>query len=163
VLDAEEAPESVLTSTIDALGTFNAKPELEGERLLIRAINDRDGNGACTEGQAWAEVEAEVTQDKVTGVKLVLASGTCPVIATKSARSNRGKPLSSGGLEGWRAVGAPGGAGAPTGFFMDIVSERAIRARCVASAALSRSCSCSRQRKPKNESRAITTTTAPTI
>src|SRR5262245_56012130 len=59
-VDAAETPESVRTQTLDALGTFRATAPLEGDKVRIRAINDKDGNGACTAGEAWAEVDAEI-------------------------------------------------------------------------------------------------------
>lgn len=83
VLDAEETPESVHTQTLDALGAFTATAPLEGDKVLIVAINDRDGNGACTAGEAWAQVEAEVTEDKVSGVKLSLSNAACPAPTEK--------------------------------------------------------------------------------
>lgn len=79
IVDAAETPESVHTQTLDALGTFTATAALEGDKVRIRAINDKDGDGACTEGEAWAEVDAEIAEDKVADVKLELAVATCPV------------------------------------------------------------------------------------
>lgn len=79
LVDGEQVPEVVHTQSLDALGGFTAKAPLEGDRLRVRAIDDRDGDGACTNGEAWAEVDADVENDEVTGVKLVLASGACPV------------------------------------------------------------------------------------
>lgn len=78
IADDAEAPESVHTQTLDALGTFTATAPLEGDKVRIRAINDKDGNGACSEGEAWAEVDAEITEDKVADVKLELANAACP-------------------------------------------------------------------------------------
>jgi len=76
-----ETPESVHTQTLSALGAFTATAPLEGDKVRIRAIDDRDGNGTCSTGEAWAEVDADVAEDKVSGVSLVLASAACPAPA----------------------------------------------------------------------------------
>jgi hypothetical protein len=81
VVDSEEVPESVYTQTLDAPGAFTATAPLEGDKVRIRAINDRDNDGACTAGEAWAEVDAEITDDKVSNVQLVLANAACPAAA----------------------------------------------------------------------------------
>lgn len=78
LVDREQVPEIVHTQTLAALGAFTATAPLEGDRLRIRAIDDRDEDGACTNGEDWAEVDADVENDEVTGVKLVLGSGACP-------------------------------------------------------------------------------------
>jgi hypothetical protein len=74
-----ETPESVLTEELAAPGPFTVTAPLEGDQVRVRAVNDSDGNGACSAGEAWAEVDAEVTEDKVSGVKLELKSAPCPV------------------------------------------------------------------------------------
>ncbi len=62
-----------------APGTFKETVPLEGERLLVRAIADADGNGACTAGEQWAELELPIADDgSVEPVKLVLGGGACP-------------------------------------------------------------------------------------
>jgi hypothetical protein len=74
----EETAESVHTETLAAPGPFTATAPLEGDKVRIRAVNDTDGNGICSAGEAWAEVDADVTDDKVTDVKLELKVATCP-------------------------------------------------------------------------------------
>jgi hypothetical protein len=77
-----ETPESVHTENLAMLGAFTATASVEGDKVRIRAIDDRDDNGACTAGEAWAEVDADVSaDDKVTGVKLELANRDCPAPA----------------------------------------------------------------------------------
>jgi hypothetical protein len=76
-----EKPESVHTQTLAAPGAFTATAPLEGDKVRILAVNDTDGNGSCSAGEAWAQVDADVTDDKVTGVKLDLKVTTCPVPA----------------------------------------------------------------------------------
>lgn len=74
-----ETPESAHTETLQALGAFSVTAPLEGDKVRIRAINDRDGNGACSSGEAWAEVDADVSaENKIEGVKLELTTATCP-------------------------------------------------------------------------------------
>ena len=51
---------------------------LEGNKLIVRAIDDRDGDGKCTAGEAWGETEAEVIDDKVEAVSLSLGTAACP-------------------------------------------------------------------------------------
>lgn len=75
-----DAPESVHTQTLDALGAFTATASLEGDEVRIRAIDDDDGNGVCSNGEAWAEVDAAITDDKVADVKLELTNAPCPAL-----------------------------------------------------------------------------------
>lgn len=78
--DSDSAENEVVHSVeLSAPGAFAEKVSLEGEKVLIRAINDADGNGACSAGEAWAEVEAEIADDDtVTPVTVTLASAACP-------------------------------------------------------------------------------------
>jgi hypothetical protein len=62
---------------LDQLGTFNEKVPLEGERVLVRAIADTNGDGACSEGEAWAEMEAAIEKDAAS-VALDLSVQACP-------------------------------------------------------------------------------------
>jgi hypothetical protein len=80
VVAEDEEPKSVATTTIDGLGSFSQKGEFEGDEILVRAINDKDGNGACTAGEAWADAKATIGEDdKVEPVKLALVNAACPV------------------------------------------------------------------------------------
>jgi hypothetical protein len=63
---------------LESIGDFKETVSLEGSKVLIRAIDDRDGNGECSTGEAWGEVEAEITEDKVEAVSLVLGTAACP-------------------------------------------------------------------------------------
>lgn len=79
VLSEEEEPKSVTTTTLDGPGAFTHKGEFEGDEILVRAINDKDGNGACSAGEAWAEAKAAIgDDDKVAPVKLALVNTACP-------------------------------------------------------------------------------------
>jgi hypothetical protein len=78
VLD-EETPERVHAITLDTPSAFSEKVALEGDTVLIRAINDRDGNGACSAGEAWAEVRAPIKDDDtIDPVTLELGAQACP-------------------------------------------------------------------------------------
>ena len=68
---------SVHSVELTELGTFSEKVPLEGDRVLVRAIADADGNGACTEGESWAEMEAAIEQDAAS-VALDLSVQACP-------------------------------------------------------------------------------------
>ena len=53
---------------------------LEGDFVLVRAIHDADADGACTEGESWAEQEAAIAEDdSVEAVSLDLKAQACPV------------------------------------------------------------------------------------
>jgi hypothetical protein len=79
VVSEEDEPKSVTTTTIDGPGAFTHKGEFEGDEILVRAINDKDGNGACSAGEAWAETKAAIgDDDKVAPVKLALVNTACP-------------------------------------------------------------------------------------
>jgi hypothetical protein len=78
VVDAEK-PSLVHSIKLDQLAVFEEKTSLEGKELLIRAINDRDSNAACSAGEPWAEVRVPVKEDDtVDPVKLELGAGSCP-------------------------------------------------------------------------------------
>lgn len=65
--------------TLAGLGDFAQTISVEGSRIVIVAVNDRDGDGACSSGEAWAEVEAEVSDDDtIEPVSIVLDNTTCP-------------------------------------------------------------------------------------
>lgn len=66
------------SAELKALGDFKETVSLEGERVIVRAVDDRDGNGKCTAGEAWGEIEATITEDKVEPVTLSLTLAACP-------------------------------------------------------------------------------------
>ncbi|HMJ51751.1 MAG TPA: hypothetical protein VK540_06725 [Polyangiaceae bacterium] len=72
-------PALVHSITIQGLAAFDAKAPLEGKEVLVRAINDRDGNGACSTGEPWGEARALVKDDDtVDAVSVQLTAGACP-------------------------------------------------------------------------------------
>ncbi len=65
--------------TLTALGDFTQTISVEGSKVVIVAINDRDGDGACSTGEAWGEVQAEVKDDDtIEPVSIVLSDAPCP-------------------------------------------------------------------------------------
>jgi hypothetical protein len=68
---------SVHAVELTNVGEFNEKVPLEGDRVLVRAIADADGNGACSDGEAWAEMEAAIEEDAAS-VALELRIQACP-------------------------------------------------------------------------------------
>jgi hypothetical protein len=62
-----------------APGSFAETIPLEGDRVLVRAIEDRNGDGACTAGEPWAEAEQAIAEDDtVAPIALVLEASPCP-------------------------------------------------------------------------------------
>ena len=78
IVEAQK-PSLVHSITLSGLDSFDAKAPLEGKEFLVRAINDRDGNAACTAGEAWAEARVSIKDDDtVDPVSLELTAGACP-------------------------------------------------------------------------------------
>ena len=72
-------PALVHSITLERLAAFDAKASLQGDEVLVRAINDRDANGACSAGEPWAEVRVPVKEDDtVDALSLELHTGSCP-------------------------------------------------------------------------------------
>ena len=77
--EGPDAEENVAHTThLKLLGDFKETVALEGDRVLIRAIDDRNGDGVCSAGEAWGQVQAPVDQDKVEAASLVLGMADCP-------------------------------------------------------------------------------------
>ncbi len=71
--------ERVHTANLQALGKFSEKAEFSGDRVVVRAIDDRNRDGACSASEAWGEAEAEIGDDDSTeAIALVLAAKPCP-------------------------------------------------------------------------------------
>jgi hypothetical protein len=77
VLD-DEAPAQVHSIQLESPKSFEAKVALEGDSVLVRAIVDNDGNGACTAGEAWGEVTATIADDDTVKIALELKAQPCP-------------------------------------------------------------------------------------
>lgn len=85
----EQETEPVLTLDLTAPGPIDARPEIAGDRILVRATQDVDGDGACSEGDAWAESTVQVLREAAAdpevdeetanaSVALALAVQPCP-------------------------------------------------------------------------------------
>jgi hypothetical protein len=47
--------------------------------VLVRAINDKNSDGACSSGEEWAQAEAVIAEDdSVEAVTMTLALTACP-------------------------------------------------------------------------------------
>ena len=79
VVGDDEQPKSVKKVTLEKLGSFKETVELEGDTVRVRAFGDSDGNGACTDGEAGASVDAAIDDDTIEPVKLELVNGPCPL------------------------------------------------------------------------------------
>ena len=78
--DADGAQNDVVHDVeLDSPGSFAEKVSLEGDKVLVRAINDTDGNGACSSGEAWAQTEAEIADDDtIAPLTITLGASPCP-------------------------------------------------------------------------------------
>jgi hypothetical protein len=65
-------------TALSGLGEFKETVSLEADQVRLRALDDRDGDGRCSAGEAWTQAYAPIRQDKVAGVRLVLAAQPCP-------------------------------------------------------------------------------------
>ena len=77
--DGDEAETSIAHSMqLKALGDFKETVALEGDKVLVRAVDDRDDNGKCTAGEAWGETEANIVENQVQPITLTLGTAACP-------------------------------------------------------------------------------------
>lgn len=77
--EGEEQEKTVAhTTELEALGDFSETVSLEGDKLIVRAIDDRDGDGKCSAGEAWGEAAADIKDDKVSAITLALSTAACP-------------------------------------------------------------------------------------
>lgn len=83
---SEEGEEvtSIGKATLDKLGQFTETIDVDGDKIRIFALDDADKNGACTEGELWAQIDADVKEDKVEGVTLDLTAAACPKVDAAS-------------------------------------------------------------------------------
>ncbi len=83
-LDAEDEAARIHLQdvTLESLGDFEQTVSVEGSSLIIRAINDRDDDGECSSGEAWAELEVTIADDdSVEPVVMTLSDAPCPAPA----------------------------------------------------------------------------------
>jgi hypothetical protein len=72
---------SIKESQLDAPGTFSETVEAtSGASIIVSALVDDDGDGACSEGELWAEQALEPDDDGVfPAAQLTLTNAACPV------------------------------------------------------------------------------------
>jgi hypothetical protein len=64
---------------LDAPGSFAEKVSLEGDKVLVRAILDKNADGQCSAGEPWGSAEAEIADDdSVEPVAVTLTMQACP-------------------------------------------------------------------------------------
>jgi hypothetical protein len=73
--EIEIAQPGQFTETVD---------EVEGDNIRIFALDDADKDGACDEGEAWAQIDAPVEEDTVKLVTLELSLAACPAAPEES-------------------------------------------------------------------------------
>jgi hypothetical protein len=77
--DGENAQQSIAhTTELQQLGEFKQRVSLEGDQVLIRAVDDTNGDGKCNEGEAWGEVHAAIEGGKAEAAVLMLGLSACP-------------------------------------------------------------------------------------
>lgn len=80
-VDGEERV-SVHEAELAQLGAFRETVEVSGDVVVVLALADADGDGACTEGEAWGEIDATVADDDtVEPIALALTIEACPAPA----------------------------------------------------------------------------------
>jgi hypothetical protein len=77
--DEEAERESVLQVELEGLGEFAETVEIaEDANIVIVALEDADGDGACTDGELWAEAELTPNDDgTVDAGSLELTAAPC--------------------------------------------------------------------------------------
>ena len=84
-LDADvESYPTKARATLMGLGDFRSTVALDGDEVTVLAIDDRDGNGACTDGEAWGVGSAAVAGDRAEGISVTLALEPCPILEGES-------------------------------------------------------------------------------
>lgn len=76
IVDSENT--SVHSIELAEPGAFSEQVPLEGDTLLVRAVADANGDGKCTNGELWDEIEAEIGSDDTASATLSLHAGDCP-------------------------------------------------------------------------------------
>lgn len=73
----DETPSKHRT-TLGGLGEFKERVSLVSDQVELLGIDDRDGDGGCTEGEAWGRVSAPIEHDRAEGITLMLLMLPCP-------------------------------------------------------------------------------------
>jgi hypothetical protein len=64
--------------TLQGLGEFKERVSLEADIVDVVGLDDRDGDGRCSDGEAWGRVSALVEHDRAEGITLMLLAQPCP-------------------------------------------------------------------------------------
>ncbi len=83
-VNADDSREEADSVEVDALGSFSATIEVaEGSpKVAVMALEDSDDDGACSEGELWAEQEVVPAADgTLPALTLELAAVACPAAA----------------------------------------------------------------------------------
>ena len=79
VVASDETPKSVAETKLDAVGEFKQTVSVEGDTVRVRAVVDKNGDGACSTGELWAESDAAIKDDDtVAPLTLTLGTAPCP-------------------------------------------------------------------------------------
>jgi uncharacterized protein (DUF2141 family) len=77
VEDAERV--SIKKVELAELGAFAETIEISEDLLIVVALQDANGDGLCTDGELWAEVQQEAADDGTfLPLSIVLAATACP-------------------------------------------------------------------------------------
>jgi hypothetical protein len=72
------SPERVSAISLETPKAFAEKVALEGDKVKIVAIDDRNNDGVCSAGEPWAQVEASIKDDDtIDPVTLTLDTKPC--------------------------------------------------------------------------------------
>jgi len=64
---------------LHAVGAFKETVRLEADQVALWGLDDRDGDGHCTQGELWGRVPvAPIENNRATGVTLTLLAQPCP-------------------------------------------------------------------------------------
>jgi len=64
---------------LHGLGEFKETVSLEADQVELWGLDDRDGNGHCTQGEAWGRVpSAPIENNRAAGITLILHAQPCP-------------------------------------------------------------------------------------
>lgn len=79
-----EAPASIKKVELAALGAFKEMVDVAGDSVRVRALADTNKDGACNDGEPWAEADAPVKEDgTVDPLTLELSTAACPTASAK--------------------------------------------------------------------------------
>ena len=69
------------SSALAQTGDFKETVSIAGDKVLVRVIDDRNGDGTCSANEAWGEAEATIADDKAEALSIKLSAAACPAEA----------------------------------------------------------------------------------